>query len=284
MKYSAEDFSRAGDKYLDTPYSTMDCQRFVEKCMADVGFRRDLPGSNAWYRAMDWVGTPEECKHYFGSVPTGALLFILEQDGKEPAKYRHDGIGNASHIGIVTHRDAGAIHSSASRGCVAWSKFSDKSISGGWNRIGLLKCFDYGKVINWTLDHSGAAPADQNEREGKPMQGIVTAQSGSTVNLRKSPSLSAALVERVPIGADIDIIELGDTWSKVEANGKTGYMMTEFIQLDGEVVPGEDEQLPAVEPDPDGAVQLRVSYESLAAAYPFLKAICDQIVELVGRG
>ena len=60
MKYSAEALSLAGDKYLGRSYGEMDCQKFVEQCMADAGYRRDLPGSNAWYRAMDWTGTPEE--------------------------------------------------------------------------------------------------------------------------------------------------------------------------------------------------------------------------------
>ena len=83
MKYSAEDLSLAGDKYLGTPYSEMDCQAFVERCMADVGYDRNLAGSNAWFRAMTWTGTPEECVAEFGQVPNGALLFILKQDGKE---------------------------------------------------------------------------------------------------------------------------------------------------------------------------------------------------------
>ena len=96
MKYSAEDMSLAGDKYLGRSYSEMDCQKFIEKCMADVGYKRDLPGSNAWFRDMTWTGTPEECVRQFGQIPKGALLFILEQDGREPAKYRGDGIGNSS--------------------------------------------------------------------------------------------------------------------------------------------------------------------------------------------
>ena len=48
MKISAIDFSLAGDKYLGRSYEEMDCQAFVEKCMADVGYRRDLGGSNSW--------------------------------------------------------------------------------------------------------------------------------------------------------------------------------------------------------------------------------------------
>ena len=96
MKYSAEALSLAGDKYLGRSYGEMDCQKFVEQCMADVGCRRDLRGSNAWYRAMDWTGTPEECLRQFGTVPKGAVLFIVESGGREPAKYRGDGKGNAA--------------------------------------------------------------------------------------------------------------------------------------------------------------------------------------------
>ena len=156
MKYSAEEFSRAGDKYLGRAYSEMDCQKFVEKCMADVGLRIDLAGANAWYRKMSWVGSPEECVRRFGCVPKGALLFILEKDGKEPAKYRGDGKGNASHIGIKTGRGEGAIHSSSSRGCVAQSKFRDKTIpNGGWNRVGLWDRFTYGTTVDGYLGHNG---------------------------------------------------------------------------------------------------------------------------------
>ena len=81
-RISALEFSLAGDKYLGRPYSEMDCQAFAERCMADCGYRKNLAGSNAWYRECvnhGWVGTPEECVKAFGCVPKGALLFILEQ-------------------------------------------------------------------------------------------------------------------------------------------------------------------------------------------------------------
>ena len=144
-----------GFKYLGTPYSQMDCQAFVEKCLSDCGLRKDLPGSNAWFREVYRDGvvlTPEECKKQYGCVPKGAFLFILEFDGKEPEKYKADGLGNASHIGICTMpRGEGAIQSSASRGCVAESKFNGKTIkNGGWNRVGL-----WSKV---TYDTGGVAP------------------------------------------------------------------------------------------------------------------------------
>ena len=187
-----------------------------------------------------WVGTPEECVETFGLVPAGALLFILEQDGKEPAKYRGDGLGNASHIGIKTGRGKGAIHSSASRGCVAESEFHDKTIrNGGWNRVGLLDCFEY-ETINseFIIHNSDVLPAGGNEV--KKMTVTVHAPGGTTVNLRKKPGKSAALVDRVPDGAEVELLESGVTWSRVRYKGWTGWMMTEFLEAAKEGIPDSE--------------------------------------------
>lgn len=146
---NGSDLGNVGFKYIGTPYSTMDCQAFVEKCLADCGLRWDLAGSNAWYREViknGWVGSPEACVREYGKVPEGAFLFILLHNGKEPEKYKPDGLGNASHIGLCTgSRGKGAIHSSSSKGCVAESEFHGKTIpNGGWNMVGLWNKVDYG--------------------------------------------------------------------------------------------------------------------------------------------
>ena len=289
MKIDALAFSFAGDKYIGRPYSEMDCQTFVERCMRDCGLNKDLAGSNAWYREImkhGWVGSPEECKRQFGQIPKGALLFILKQDGKEPSKYQGDGIGNASHIGIYIARHDGAINSSKSRGGVCYSKFSGKSISGGWNRVGLYDQFDYG------LDDA----QDQGDegKDEKPVQGTVTAQTGATVNLRKTPD--GDLIERIPIGTKVTIIEYRPEWCEVTTGKLTGYMMTQFIELDsgdGPIVPDpdqaedEDDFIPADgagDYGPGAMVQFSLPYEECANAYPLLRALCEQIQDQVGRG
>ena len=66
---TGKELAAAGPKYLGTPYSKMDCQAFIEKCLSDVGIRINLPGSNAWYREMDWVGSPEEWEGSCGGLP-----------------------------------------------------------------------------------------------------------------------------------------------------------------------------------------------------------------------
>ncbi len=152
---SARTVSLMGDKYLGRTYSQMDCQAFVEQCLADAGLNVNLTGSNAWYRAMTWVGTPEECRTKFGSIPVGAFLYILEQNGREPNQYKADGLGNASHIGIYIGRELGAIHSSYSRGGVYYSSFTGTTINGGWNRVGLWSELDYGETVNEMLRQLG---------------------------------------------------------------------------------------------------------------------------------
>lgn len=220
----------AGFKYLGTPYSTMDCQAFVECCLYDCGLVKDLAGSNAWYREVmnhGWVGSPEECVKMFGSVPVGAFLFILEHDGKEPDKYKPDGIGNASHIGIVTGTGEGAIHSSASRGCVAESKFKNKSISGGWNRVGLYCDFVIYAEID---DEPTPSPSPDPEPEPAPTASkYAWAANGKVIHLRKQKAVSSALVDDVPSGSTVQAGEDDGGWSRVTFKGKTGWMMSKFL-------------------------------------------------------
>ena len=228
----ASDLAKAGCRYLGTPYSVLDCQAFVEKAMAACGLHKNLPGSNAWYRQMTWVGTPEECVQRYGGIPPGAFLYILKPTG-EPEKYKKDGIGNASHIGIYTGMTGkemvqigldsgdqiaggynygdGAIHSSSSRGAVCTSKFEGKTINGGWNRIGLWETeIDYG---------------------GGGME--VTYQArvvGGALNMRAKPDKSSDRICQIPDGSIVTVTEDLAGWSKVVYNSNTGYVMTMYLE------------------------------------------------------
>ena len=322
MKPSAIDFSLAGDKYLGRSYEEMDCQAFVEKCMADVGYRRDLGGSNSWYRDCmknGWTGTPEESMKQFGSVPKGALLFILEPVGpKTLAKFRNDGIGDVTHMGIVTGRNDGAIHSSSSRGCVATSKFKGKTIpSGGWNRIGLLSVFDYGNTVNWVMEHiglggtsvqgtaeqrdgrnegtvppvpctagtEGLSPSFQaNSKEEPTMNVIIHSENGGPVKLRQSsdPKRSGySIWKEIPSGTKAEVLQSGAEWSRIRVENRTGWMMSRFLVADdGDVLAEPELTEESTEPEPvnDEAQAL------LSGVYRILRDLCEKIENIVGVG
>lgn len=256
----------AAPKYLGTAYDQMDCQAFIEACLEDAGLRKDLAGSNTWYRYIrehGWVGTPEECKKKYGKIPKGAFLFIVDRNGKEPEKFRKDGLGNASHIGLYTGMTGnamvqkgladgavisflvdygdGAMHSSASRGMVCTSKFRGKTINGGWNMVGLWDQIDYGA----SQDGDGATlPGGE---KGKKMQATVSLPAGvdgSNVNIRERQSTASGLVERVPVGTAIEVTENLGEWCRVKYGKRSGYMMTKYLQF------SEDGTAPAAPSDP----------------------------------
>ena len=78
-----------------------------------------------------------------------------------------DGLGNASHVGVVTGAGKGVIHASASRGCVCESEFKGKTIpNGGWNRVGLMKQLDYGAV--GARDGDGASRRGNLREDSRP--------------------------------------------------------------------------------------------------------------------
>ena len=148
----------------------------------------------------------------------------------------------------------GAIHSSSSREHVATSKFSGKTINGGWNMVGLWNRLDYGEKINTIL--GGASDPDDDdlpiapeptvsEPELKePVYKTVWAASGDTVNMRKEKRTSSKLVNRVPVGATVRVIKEGNEWSKVaytDPAGATwyGFMMSEFLKREEQLITQE---------------------------------------------
>lgn len=229
-----------GFQRIGTPYSEMDCQAFVEWCLRQCGCNKNLAGSNAWYREVKKNGvilTPEECVKQLGCVPKGAFLFIHANDGGEEKVGYHDGQGNASHIGICTiPRGEGAINSSKSRGGVCESKFKQKSINGGWNRVGLWNqvAYDYSGGVDPVPD-----PEPKPEPEPKPKQtaivGNVPAGNRQDVNMRASASTAGRLIERVPCGSVVEILEAGTKWCKIRWKNLTGYIMTQYLLIDEEV-------------------------------------------------
>jgi len=65
--------------------------------------------------------------------------------------------------------------------------------------------------------------------EPEPETATVTSENGKPVNLRRSPSVKAALVDWVPVGEIVTVLERGEEWSRIKWTWKTGYMMSRFL-------------------------------------------------------
>ena len=124
------------------------------------------------------------------------------------------------------------------------------------NHIGLF--IGYGKVIEaqgaqagvvtskitnkkWT--HWGELKGIQyDESGGVEMYATVvlpTGATGTTVNMRASTAMrdgspAGALIDRVPVGATVEVLSDQGTWCQIGYNGLVGYMMSNYLEYTGQ--------------------------------------------------
>lgn len=58
--------------------------------------------------------------------------------------------------------------------------------------------------------------------------------SGTTVNVRKKASKGSELLFRVPVGTMVDVLEDLGTWCNIQHEGKSGYMMSNYLEYEGQ--------------------------------------------------
>ena len=199
-------------------YSQYDCQAFMELIFRKLNYPiHDYAGSNDMFRnACSWVGTIAEAKA-LGKLVPGAALFILEHNGKEPEKYKKDGLGNASHVGMYLGdhafysaeqgRTCDVAHSSASKGKVCGS-----TLKNGWTHVGLWKDGDFKEGGGGTMTKM-----------------YVRSDNGKAVNLRKATSVSSGIYKQLPVGTEVYAEPVNSVWSRVQYGDITGYMMSEYL-------------------------------------------------------
>ena len=165
------------------PYAEMDCQAFVEFCVHACGGNMAYAGSNDMARnAVTGLWTLAEAKR-LGKLVPGAGLFIHEESGMEPAKYRTDGMGNFSHVGLYVGSNAlsdtdkngktracDCAHASATLQRVAGS-----TLANAWTHVGWFREIDYGMAIA----QDDAAQTDLSSANGAKTN-AATAVAAST--------------------------------------------------------------------------------------------------------
>ncbi len=157
-------------------------------------------------------------------------MAVFKWNTNTPEKF-DDGLGDFQHIGLVTSvNPLRIVHASSAAGCVT----TDTKL-GKWAYWGWLK--DVSKV-----DSLPPTPDEPTEGDEEPMAEFATviADSGSTVNMRTKAKSTAALVERVPLGARVEVLGTCGSWTKVKFGSRTGYMMTKFLIAEDEQEPDED--------------------------------------------
>lgn len=218
-------------------YQEQDCQSFVENCVAAAGGHMAYAGSNDMFRKTTPVCEIKNGKP-LGSLLPGDLLFIHAFDGGEPAKYRADGLGNASHVGIYCGIDGvEAAHSSYTKQRVATS-----TLKNAWTHARRAKEIDSGTALEAAQEmETGIAPFSGTASEGSIQSpppsryfAVVATENGGPVNMRAEPSKACKLYKEVPSGETVLVIGTaisgGRTWRRVERGSRKWYIQADYLR------------------------------------------------------
>ena len=58
---------------------------------------------------------------------------------------------------------------------------------------------------------------------------LINVNGGKIVNFRSGASLNAKIIDKIPVGTQVTVIEHGTDWCKVDVNGTEGYISTWFM-------------------------------------------------------
>lgn len=167
-------------------------------------------GSNwAARNAMDTLHAVADAR----DLQVGQAVFKAAEPGQSgynlPDRYKVDAdTRDYYHVGVVRSVfPLEIVH------CTGPGIVRDKKL-GKWNYAGWLRMVSLGN--------------DEGEANGM-QTAVVIAESGSTVNLRKTPH--GALEERVPVGTTAQVLDTMDGWARITVSGKTGWMDLKYLRM-----------------------------------------------------
>lgn len=138
-----------------------------------------------------------------------------------PSKYESDpDRRDYYHVGVVTSVAPLEITHCTKSGKVDGIKVDTEQ--GEWKYRGRLSLIDgesadYGETSAQTVVLTAGEPA------------TVIAQHGKTVNMRESADKGSKLVRRVPLGTQVEVLDVADGWAHVSIPTE-GYIMTDYLQ------------------------------------------------------
>lgn len=182
-----------------------DCAGFVSEAMRQIGFSITAGATSAWNN-KNWAE-----KGTIDTLPKDKVCCLYRRSTKDSSKMQHTGV----YFGDGTFMD--------SRGTKSGVIGPNPLSSYGWTHW----------AIPPQLVDGGAINTDPVEVIKVAYQAKVKASSGSTVNMRATASTSAAVITKIAIGQTVDVIETSGDWSKITWGGKTGYMMSKYLEKVG---------------------------------------------------
>lgn len=146
----------------------------------------------------------------------GEPNYKLPADYKKGGKHYNGDLNDYYHIGLVDMDTRYVLNAQGEK-----TGFVRSPITQNWDYVAYLIDVDYSE--------GGEKPMEK-----QAVVVLPTGAHGKTVNMRRQAHKSADILEQVPVGAAITILnDLGD-WCKIRWGDKEGYMMANYIEYLGQ--------------------------------------------------
>ncbi len=191
-----------------------------------------------------------------GELNPGDAVYKAKMPGEAgyalPERYKNDpDQRDYYHVGVVTAVEPLEITHCTGPGIVRDTKL------GRWTYRGRLEKVDYdGTEVVETMVQTATVVAD----------------SGDDVKMRSTPSQTDGLYWKVPVGDKVQVAYVEGEWAKVRHQGRTGYMMVEYLEMD------------AQEPPASGSSSGSTGGELITVQRAALKAVYDALGSILQGG
>ena len=144
-----------------------------------------------------------------GALTVGMAVYKAKEPGHAdydlPSKYRSGtDQRDYSHVGVVLSVSPLKIGHVSGPGALIDTKL------GKWNYAGRLKKITY--------------------KEGTAKMGRIVTPDGNPVKLRSTPDTTKPYIAKIPNGETVNVQSVDGGWASIIAQGKTGYIMAEFLE------------------------------------------------------
>ena len=85
----------------------------------------------------------------------------------------------------------------------------------------------------------------------------VLSSDSMAVNFREGANRSAKVIDRLVTGTEVKVLSTEGSWSKIEVNGKTGYMMNMYL-IETQPIPYQGGKISYVSAPNGGTVRMRL--------------------------
>lgn len=159
----------------------------------------------------------------------GMAAFKAKSPGEEgydlKAKYMQGGsqytgdLTDYSHIGLVDYDTRYVLNAKGEKYGFCRDGLTAKN---GWDFVAFLKDVDYGS-------------SQEEERMAQAKVVLPAGSAGTTVNMRSAASTSnSTVIARVPVGTIVDVILDVGQWCRIEYNGRSGFMQSNYLEYIGQ--------------------------------------------------